>query len=218
LLLHFCEKKSDMRKIFLLVLIIGSISSASFAQVDKSFYRQSYESRNNGTFDQGTSIVSFGYGFPNVPIPGYGGAFNGVSKFSLGPVYAKYEHGFLRDEVGLGGQIAFSTGWIKYDNGGSHYTDNVTAFHLALLGYYHFNKLIPVKKLDVYAGAGISIRSVAYHYDQDYAFSDNNYSDTNPYFVIKVGARYYISPNFAFFAEGGYDQMSSINLGITFKM
>jgi hypothetical protein len=217
LLLHFCEKNSDMRKIFLLALVLGSFSSVSFAQVDKSFYRSSYESRNNGTFDQSTSLISFGYGFPNATLPGYG-VFNGVSKFSLGPIYAKYEHGFLRDEVGLGGQIAFSTAWIKYDNGGTRYSDNVTAFHLAILGYYHFNKLIPVKKLDVYAGAGFSVRSVAYSYDDDYAFNADSYTETNPYFVVKVGVRYYFTPSFALYAETGYDNMSSLNLGVTFRM
>lgn len=195
-----------MRKAFLLVAIIGTISSAAIAQVDKGFYRSSYESRNNGTFNSSTSIISLGLGFPNVPQPGYGG-----NRFSLGPFYAKYEHGLIRDEVGLGGYVAFSQGWYKML--GDKYS--VTAFSIAVLGYYHFNKLIPVKNLDVYAGAGLAIRSVADSYNNGYYNSDDG---TIVNGIVKVGVRYYLSPAFGVYAETGYDNMSSVNLGVSFRM
>lgn len=195
-----------MRKAFLLVAIIGTISSAAIAQVDKGFYRSSYESRNNGTFNSSTGILSFGIGFPNVPQPVYGGG-----RFSLGPLYAKYEHGLIRDEVGLGGYIGFSQGWYKY--AGEKYS--ITAFSVAVLGYYHFNKLIPVKNLDVYAGVGVSIISESDSYANGYYNSDDGTSGTG---VVKVGVRYYVSPNFGFYAETGYDRLSSVNLGVSFRM
>jgi hypothetical protein len=200
-----------MRKIFLLVLIVGMTASFSFAQVDKSFYRSSYESRNNGTFNTSTSIVSFGIGFPNIPQPYYGG-----SRFSLGPIYGKYEHGLIRDEVGLGGYASFSQGWYEIAN--EKYS--VTAFSVALLGYYHFNKLIPVKRLDVYAGAGFQVRAIndSYDYGNNGLYYRNSEDGSHVDFVGKLGVRYYFGPSFGLYAETGFDYMSSVNLGVSFRM
>lgn len=202
-----------MKKLFLLLFALCAISSFSFAQNAKSFYRSSYESRNSGSFSQGHSLLSFTYGFGNQFYPGYGGFYTGVNRFALGPVYVKYEHGFLRDEVGLGGHIAVSHGWVKYNSGER---DNITAASFALLGFYHFNKLIPVRDLDVYVCAGPSFWNRAYKYDNDNPADD--YTTSEVVFVGKVGVRYYMSSKFAFTAEAGWDQMSSVNLGITFKL
>src|SRR5690606_35100933 len=133
-----------MKKIVLVVFAVALSFGISQAQVDKSFYQKSYESRNNGTFDQSTSLVSFGLGIPSI----YTGTY-----YNQSPIfYGKYEHGFLRDEVGLGGYL--SAGWGNYKFGnGPRYKYN--SFSFAVLGYYHFNKLIPVEKMDVYAGAGL---------------------------------------------------------------
>src|SRR4030095_247548 len=95
-----------MKKIVLVVLTLVASFGISQAQVDKNFYNKSYESRNNGTFDKSTNIVSFGLGIPTI----YSGG-----GYSQSPIfYGKYEHGFLRDEVALGGYIA--AGWGSYDN------------------------------------------------------------------------------------------------------
>jgi len=84
-----------------------------------------------------------------------------------------------------------------------------------VLGYYHFNKLIPVKQLDVYAGTGPAFRSRNVTYSDD---SYDNYSSTDVILAFKVGARYYVKNNFAFYGEGGFDHMSDINLGVTFRL
>ena len=208
-----------MKKVFLLAIALLAVSSLSFAQNSKSFYRSSYESRNSGSFSQETSIVSLGYGFANQYYPNYNGSvYGGLNSFSLGPVYAKYEHGFLRDEVGLGGHVALATGWTKYNNGNVDYRDNITALSAALLGYYHFNKLIPIKELDVYACVGLSVHNRIYNYDPDYTGNRPDYSETNVYPIGKVGARYYVKPGIGFYAEAGYDYMSTLNLGVTFRL
>jgi len=200
-----------MKKVILLAFALVSFSSAVFSQNSSSFYRSSYESRNSGSFDKSTSIISVGYGFPNVPTNdfsyyGYGAG----SRLAFGPVYGKYEHGFLRDEVGLGGQIAFSFGKVK------PYLNHVNAFDIGVLGFYHFNKLIPVEKLDVYAGLGFTIRSVSYQFESGSGISD--YNDTGVYAAFRVGARYYVKPALGLFADLGYDNMSVLNFGATFKM
>lgn len=199
-----------MKKSIFLVFTVLVCSGAVFSQNSSSFYRSSYESRNSGSFDKSTSIISIGYGFPNVPTNDFSGLTS--SRLAFGPIYGKYEHGFLRDEIGLGGQIAFSFGRIKYGS----YVNHVNAFDIGVLGYYHFNKLIPVQNLDVYAGLGFTIRNVSYSYDAGYGTA--NYTDTGVYGAFRVGARYYVKPNLGLFADLGYDNMSVFNLGVTFRM
>ena len=197
-----------MKKSLILSIALLICGSVAFAQNAKSFYKSSYETRNSGSFDQSSSLLSFGLGFPNVA-PTYGG------NSGFPPLYVKYEHGFLRDEVGLGGYV--STGFGETGNyygfGPNGYQTNFFAFSIAVLGYYHFNKLIPIEKMDVYAGAGLAFKKVSYE-DND-NFYDDDATVTVP---VKVGIRYYIKPAFAFYAESGWDGMSGINLGVTLKL
>ena len=55
-----------MKKIVLVLLTVVASFGVSQAQVDKNFYNKSYESRNNGTFDKSTNLVSFGLGIPSL--------------------------------------------------------------------------------------------------------------------------------------------------------
>ena len=188
-----------MKKIVLVVLTVVGSFGISQAQVDKSFYNKSYESRNNGTFDKQTNIVSFGLGIPTIYS---GGAYNQSPIF-----YGKYEHGFLRDEVGLGGYVA--GGWGNYDN--DVYDTDFSAFSIGLLGLYHFNKIIPIEKMDVYAGAGFAFRN--YTWDDDVFDND----DSGVILAFRAGIRYYVAKGFAVYAETGYDDMSSVSFGGSFR-
>jgi hypothetical protein len=208
-----------MKKLILFSLLLIGCSSLSFAQQADAFYNTPYESRNSGSFGKTTGIISLGYGFGNDAFGyNYQSGTSGSTNVSFGPLYAKYEHGFLRDEIGLGGQLALSNAWARYDNGTDRYRDKITAFSFSMLGYYHFNKLIPVPRLDVYAGTGLSIRTVSYTYDSDFSENPNNNSTTNLYVIGKVGARYFVTQGFGFYAEAGMDKMSDVNLGITFRL
>ncbi len=197
-----------MKKLLILSIALLICGSVAYSQNSKSFYKSSYETRNSGSWDQGSSILSFGLGFPNVA-PTYGG------NSGFPPLYVKYEHGFLRDEVGLGGYV--STGFGETGNyygfSPNGYQTNFFAFSIAVLGYYHFNKLIPIEKMDVYAGAGLAFKKVTYEDNDD--FYDDDATVTVP---VKVGIRYYVKPAFAFYAESGWDGMSGINLGVTLKL
>ncbi len=192
-----------MKKTVLVVLTIACSYGISLAQVDKSFYKKSYESRNNGTFDKSTMLVSIGLGVPAF----YSGSYNASPAF-----YGKFEHGLIRDEVGLGGYVA--TGWGSYKY--STYKDKFSAFSLGVLGYYHFNKLIPIEKMDVYAGAGLAFRRFGYTVDDGYTIT-NDYTDSDVIVVFKVGIRYYVINNFAVYAESGWDDMSSANFGVSWR-
>ena len=188
-----------MKKIVLVLLTVVASFGVSQAQVDKNFYNKSYESRNNGTFDKSTSIFSFGLGIPTI--------YSGGS-YSQSPIfYGKYEHGFLRDEVALGGYVA--AGWGSYDNNIDD--SDFSAFSIGVLGYYHFNKIIPIEKMDVYAGAGFAFRR--FSWDND--FYDND--ESGVIFAFRAGIRYYVIKNFAVYAETGFDDMSSVNFGGSFR-
>ncbi|NJM24430.1 MAG: porin family protein [Bacteroidia bacterium] len=195
----------------LLVFALLAFGSAAMAQNGRSFYNSPYKTRNSGSFDKSTGLLTFSYGFPNVPVRGYSYAgFGGPDRLGFGPVYVKYEHGLL-DEVGIGGQAAFAVGKVDYGADEA----NITAFHFAVLGYYHFNKLIPIKVLDVYAGTGLAFRSRAVNWDNDADLDD---SSTRVYVPFKVGARWYFKPRLGLYLEAGYDDMSDVNLGITLRM
>ncbi len=196
-----------MKKITLLSFLLFS---AAVGYSQSSFYNNSYESRNSGSFSQETSLLSFGFGFPNVPVNNYGVYGFNSSSSGVGPLYVKYEHGFLRDEVGLGGVIGNSFGSRKYNGGKT----NVFAISFAVNGYYHFNKLIPVEKLDVYAGVGLGLVSISTNDD------NLNIDNSNVDFNLNglVGARYYFSNSFGVYAEISYDGMSYSNIGVTLRL
>lgn len=191
---------------FLPLLFTFFLATAAHAQNNgRAFYEQSYKSRNSGSFDHNASVLSLGYGFPNHSGAGY---WRGGNRVGFGPAYLKYEHGII-DEIGIGGYIAFAASRYKNNNNVEH----TTAFGMGILGYYHFNKLIPLSRLDVYLGAGLGFRSWAYT-DQD-GVRESNF---DPLPIGKIGARWYFTPGFAVYAEGGYDDMSDVNLGITFRL
>ena len=197
-----------MRKVLFLVLGL-TVCGVAVAQQGKAFYNTPYKSRNSGSFSKASSLLTFSYGFPNESIKGY--SHKGYNRIGFGPLYAKYEHGII-DEVGIGGQLALAG--LRYDYNNDQ-TERVRTFHFAVLGYYHFNKLIPVRQLDVYVGSGPAVRSRSVTYSDDYY---DNYSSTDVTLAFKVGARYYVKNNFAFYGEGGFDSMSDINLGVTFRL
>lgn len=197
-----------MKKTFsiLLALALGlGTTSAALAQDNgRAFYKQSYASRNSGSFDHNTSIVSIGYGLNNST---FGGYWDG----GFGPIYGKYEHGII-DEVGIGGYL----GLANSHHSGPGYKDNATAIGMGILGYYHFNKLIPLKKLDVYAGAGLGFVNGHYKFDDHSPYKiSNSYFDVNA--IFKAGARWYFTQGFGVFLEVGYDDMSAANLGVSFR-
>jgi hypothetical protein len=202
-----------MKQKFLMLtaaLMLGLATSGS-AQGGRSFYKTPYKSRNSGSFDRTSGLLTFSYGFPNRAVGDYG-AWN-YRRSGFGPLYVKYEHGII-DEVGIGGYIAGAAARHRHHN---HWTDRETAISMGAMGYYHFNKIIPVRQLDVYAGAGIGFRTIGYRYDDDYVGVEYDRSHFDVLPLVKVGARFYFNRVFGVYGEGGYDGMSDVNLGITFR-
>lgn len=192
----------------LLLTLAGSVQ----AQDARSFYKTSYKSRNSGSFSARSGLLSFGIGFPNRSGAGYDWDSD---RLGFGPLYVKYEHGIL-DELGIGGYVAAAASRHKYGPN-DRFTDKVFSVSVGAMAYYHFNKLIPVRKLDVYAGAGIAGRQLTYSYDDDWNGGRSHDSEFDVIPLFKVGARYYFTKMFGVYGEGGYDDMSDVNLGITLR-
>lgn len=185
-----------MRKLLFSAVAVAALATTSVsdasAQVIKGFYKQPYKARNNGTFDKGTGIFSVGLGAPY----GYGGY-----RSTLPPVYVKYEMGIM-DEVGIGLVGGLGMGKNRFND------DGYFATTIGALGYYHFNKFIPLQKLDVYAGLGIGV---------DINNRGGDGSDVSALFLYKAGVRYYFSNSFGVYIESGYDLLSVANAGITLR-
>lgn len=210
------------------VLFLACLNSFNVqAQSGREFYRTPYNTRNSGSFDRSTLLLSFAYGVPNYLYTGYGVSTYSTRHIGIGPVMGKFEFA-IRDEVGLGVVLQGAAKKWRYTAGGKLYEDNAWGMGASFLGYYHFNKLIPVKNLDVYAGIGVGVSYQELHRDAAYY---NYYYDYYGYYYTDavradfqvrpnavVGVRYYVAPRFAFSAEAGYTTFSSFNLGITFRL
>lgn len=199
-------------------LLLGVVLLAPFtmhAQKGRAFYKTPYKNRNSGSFDRHTGLLTLGLGFPNRSGTGLDYWGGDEKRAGIGPGYIKYEHGIM-DELGLGGYVAAAASRYKYGPD-RRYTDHTFSVSLGLMAYYHFNKLIPIKKLDVYAGVGVGFRQLTYTYDDYFGNQDDNRTSFDVMPLVKVGARYYFTRTFGVYAEGGYDNMSDVNLGITFR-
>ena len=200
-----------MKRIILSSLILAATcvsSTTAFAQ-SSSFYGTPYSQRNSGSFNKGDNLLSFGLGFVNTYMNGI--SASGKYGFSIPSIYAKYEIGIM-DEIGIGVRWSLGSGYYKYMN--TRYSNFATGGTVA--GYYHFNKLIPVQKLDVYAGAGFSTIYRSYVHNNG-VNRDVRYNDLLLRPVFLVGARWYFSNSFSVYGESGYDGMSYSNFGITLR-
>ncbi len=198
-----------MKKMVILAFTAALFGVAQDAQAQSSFYSTPYKSRNSGSFEKGAHLLSFGWGAPNV-------AANSINswgnrRIGFGPAYAKYEYGIM-SEISLGVRLGVASGHYRYND----LKANNFAIGASFLGYYHFNKLIPVKQLDVYVGAGLGFRHLASEriVGNRNVVTDNSFT---PMPVGVAGARWYFTPSFGVYAEAGYDGLSSANIGIALK-
>lgn len=196
--IYLREPKDDfMKKLLFATAAIAALSLISIsnapAQVIKGFYKQPYKTRNNGTFDKRAGIFSIGLGAPY--------SYTNYYRTTFPPVYAKYEMGII-DELGIGLVGGMGLGSDRYSD------NNYFTTTIGVLGYYHFNKFIPLKNLDVYAGLGIGM---------DINNRRSRGTEVNPMLLFKAGARYYFTHSFGVYIESAYDMLSVANAGVTFR-
>lgn len=168
------------------------------------FYQAPYTERNSGSFGRQANLITAGYGFPN-------NSFDDKWNSGVGPLYLKYEYGII-DEVGLGVFLGGSGSSRKAPG----YKNSAVSIGFDLVGYYHFNKFIPLKQLDVFVGAGVGFKTAHYKYS-----ANSPVIQSKSFFkideILKAGARWYFTPGFGIYAEGGYGGLSYADVGITFR-
>ena len=174
-----------------------------------SFYKTPYATRNSGSFDKGTHLITLSYGVPNTI--DYAGFFYGDNESSIGPASIRYEFP-IRDEAGVGLSVSGASKEYNYFGGSN---TKVMGIAISPLGFYHFNKLIPIQKLDVYAGVGASINLLKYSYN---AAGVADASEVEVYPAALVGARYYFTSSFSGMAELGEGSFSIFRVGVSFRL
>lgn len=150
------------------------------------FFFNTAQAQGNEVFSKGDQVINLGVG---------------IGTYRTLPMTASYEICIVdgiakKGSIGIGGVAGFRAYLGRTTMSSSLIFGVKAAFH------YNF-----VENLDTYAGL-----LTAYSY---YTTS----SIVNPSVFVPgvfVGARYYVKPKFAFFAEAGYG-ISTLNVGVAFK-
>jgi len=139
---------------------------------------------------------------------GVGWGYYGVYGIGVPPITVVGEYG-ITDNISVGGMIGYNN-W-----GYSYGTYNITSHNIMLgvRGNWHFNDLIHVKNLDLYAG--IALGAYVYVTTSNIAYYTGG---TTAGFLwnFQVGARYYFTQNIGVWLELGYGY-SVVSGGVVFK-
>lgn len=196
--------------ISLISMYIVSHASGQDNSASKGFYSTPYKTRSSGSFDKRTVLISFTYGFPNrlyntASIKSYYSDFSG-----WGPVSARLEFA-IAGEMGLSfiGQYAHRTLRSNSVSG--------SGYNAGVLYVYHFNKLIPVKKLDISVSSGIGIEQTRYIFHTANGSTKDD-PTTRIRFYGSSCIRFYPAKWFGLSVEIGSIGFSPIHCGITFRL
>ncbi|MEO8146433.1 MAG: outer membrane beta-barrel protein [Bacteroidia bacterium] len=182
------------------------------------------------SFEEGTNIISVGYGFPNLAKSYFSvwddaNLYDRSSLGGFGPLHLKFEHA-LNEKFGIGLSLNLVSAngkysYESYNNNGvlTDYTDEFSMSGwsaLARLNWHFFNS----DKFDPYWGFGIGYRSAKWKYtygDPDYSTENITAKTLIPLgFEITIGARYYVAENIGIYAETGLAK-SIIQFGVSYK-
>jgi hypothetical protein len=175
------------------------------------------------TFVPHSVIATLSIGFindlrQNFSVPA---GFEKANTTGFAPIYARVEYAG-KSHMGYAltvGYDAFYGNYYKiYTGNGREYKrykmDKVNVYSAGLSLNYHFDKLIHIKKLDVFATAGFLLNNIQHSAfaqgDSTVAFTDRKVAP-----VLKAGVRYYLSPKASVYADLGYDRHSLFALGFS---
>ena len=142
---------------------------------------------------------------------------NNTSGFA--PVFGKVEYG-ISNSVSLGLTLGydgyFGNYYQLYTANGHDYkryrSDKTDIYSAGLSAYYHFGKIIPVKRLDVFVGLGFTLNN-EHHSAQPQGDSTVKLTERNVTPTLKAGVRYYVASRSSLFADFGYDKTSLFCVG-----
>lgn len=184
-------------------------------------------------FDKGKTVVTVGYGVPNLARVGLKviyGPYAGYSVTGFGPILVKGDYGILKN-LGVGAVIGFASSKITYsetdyynNNGNSQlytYQESIAWKSLSLGAHanYHF---VRKEKFDAYVGGGLgyTINTFVYSNNDPYYGGSRTYATYNPssiFYAATVGVRYYFTPNIGVYAEAGIEKGALLQGGLAIK-
>jgi len=183
-----------MKKILLTALLIG-IAGASLSAWEPNDLTKYPKFTKEGDWILNLGI---GLGVPN---------FSGNGYVYILPVRLSFDRNTPLGDRKL---PFFFGGIVGYSGEGYRDVWFVNRISLGVRFGYHFNW--GVDKLDTYA---VTTVGWIVHAGKDYSshFTGNGV----PLYGVDVGARYFISEGFGFWAEGGFGAVSFFNVGLSFK-
>ncbi len=153
------------------------------------------------TFSEGDNNVSLGIGFGDFGVP----------------IQAYYEHGVYDISgdmsIGVGGTIGFASKSENYYGFGEAKYSKVV---FGALGNFHYTG---VDRFDFTAGLVLGYESVNMKYTPYTTSTVRTYSSAHPsgfYLGLNVGAKYYITEQWAVFTNIGYG-VANVTIGATYR-
>ncbi len=203
-----------------LTLLLSLCAITLLAQQDTTANRRL---PSQAYYERGSFIPSLSCGFVDAYRNSYslpaGFVKNNTSGFV--PLYAKVEYGLTRN-VGIAATLCYDAFNYNFSqqyvgNNGPflrNRTDAFRSFSGGLAAFYHLGNLIRVKRLDPFAGVGLSVNNIRQNaYPQGDSTSIRVDHTTDLY--LKVGARYYISRKVSVYGDAGYDNHTILSLGVS---
>lgn len=180
--------------------------------------------RNRNHFQKGIHLLTLGYGVPN-----YGGQpFSDLKERYLddykqggyGPIFLKYDYAFAHKwSIGFTGRFTNTSVDYPVEDGDSTTTYTQSRMSIAgmVRGNYHFGT---TRRWDPYVGAGVGYGLSIFNLDAGDSENPEGTLPSGPSPIAleaTIGARFFITPKFAAYAEVGYSQ-SLANFGFSFKL
>lgn len=207
------------------LLVSALIAISSIAAHAQDSTAMQVPSSYHNTFTRKTTMLTVSFGLAdwnkqNYKLPDSTRFGSGSSSL---PIYFRLERA-IGNNISIAASLGYDVFYYNYSregytNGALFYranTDKVRIISPGLQAFYHFNKLIPVRHLDVSVGVGFAANYVKH---TDYPASDtlSNVIKPDVTLLARLSARYYVNRYAAVFADIGYDKMSLFSLGASFR-
>lgn len=180
-------------------------------------------------FEKGTSVVTAGIGLGSSW--GFNGNYYNNKVVQTPAIVLQYEKGMWEigdfGVVSMGGYFGYKSYRYEETTVNYSYKERLTYMVFGVRSAFHFT-IIPVEKLDVYAGIMLGYRHSAYKYEYTPITNNsywNNYYNNRSYSYpgsvrsdFYAGARYYFTDKFGAFGEFGYGGISYLTVGLAFKL
>ncbi len=193
-----------MKRFFLLLLAVSIIVPSSKIAAQKKSYQ------NENLIGAGISLGYYSYGFA------------GSRSMGVPPLSAYYEKG-VHDYFTVGPFVGFAR-WSYSSSYAGDWKYSWTFINVGARGSFHatgfLNDILGMEmdeeKIDWYLTLllGMEFRN----YKDDYGGHGGIHSNTSNFFIgPSAGVRYYVSDNFAIFAEGGRGALGALTFGVSLR-